>query len=122
MRRISSIFVANHKVNESLYLSKTKLPAFSWDDSLLSQRLGEVRHLQGKLLGKMESLCFELQNEALLDTLTLEVLKSTEIEGEFLNPKQVCSSIARSLGMDLAGAVLSDSNVDGMANMIMDAT
>lgn len=109
-------------MNESLYLSKTKLPAFSWDDSLLSQRLGEVRHLQGKLLGKMESLCFELQNEALLDTLTLEVLKSTEIEGEFLNPKQVCSSIARSLGMDLAGAVLSDSNVDGMANMIMDAT
>jgi Fic family protein len=89
---------------------------------LLSQRLGEVRHLQGKLLGKMESLGFELQNEALLDTLTLDVLKSTEIEGEFLNPEQVRSSIARKLGMELAGAVPSDRNVDGMVDMMMDAT
>jgi Fic family protein len=70
----------------------------------------------------MESLGFELQNEALLDTLTLDVLKSTEIEGEFLNPEQVRSSIARKLGMELAGAVPSDRNVDGMVDMMMDAT
>jgi Fic family protein len=67
-------------------------------------------------------LGFELQNEALLDTLTLDVLKSTEIEGEFLNPEQVRSSIARKLGMELAGAVPSDRNVDGMVDMMMDAT
>jgi Fic family protein len=107
----------------SLYIyQKPDWPAFRWDDSLLSQRLGEVRHLQGKLLGKMESLGFELQNEALLDTLTLDVLKSTEIEGEFLNPEQVRSSIARRLGMELAGAVASDRNVDGMVDMMLDAT
>jgi Fic family protein len=107
----------------SLYIyQKPDWPAFRWDDSLLSQRLGEVRHLQGKLLGKMESLGFDLQNEALLDTLTLDVLKSTEIEGEFLNPEQVRSSIARRLGMELAGAVPSDRNVDGMVDMMMDAT
>jgi Fic family protein len=107
----------------SLYIyQKPDWPAFRWDDSLLSQRLGEVRHLQGKLLGKMESLGFELQNEALLDTLTLDVLKSTEIEGEFLNPEQVRSSLARRLGMELAGAVPSDRNVDGMVDMMLDAT
>jgi Fic family protein len=107
----------------SIYIhQKSSWPSFFWDDSLLSQRLGEVRHLQGKLLGKMESLGFELQNEALLDTLTLDVLKSTEIEGEFLNPEQVRSSIARKLGMELAGAVPSDRNVDGMVDMMMDAT
>ncbi|WP_255070217.1 Fic family protein [Lacihabitans sp. LS3-19] len=101
---------------------KSEWPSFYWDEALLSQRLGEVRHLQGKLLGKMESLGFELQNEALLDTLTLDVLKSTEIEGEFLNPEQVRSSIARRLGMELAGAVPSDRNVDGMVDMMLDAT
>jgi Fic family protein len=107
----------------SLYIyQKPGWPTFRWDDSLLSQRLGEVRHLQGKLLGKMESLGFDLQNEALLDTLTLDVLKSTEIEGEFLNPEQVRSSIARRLGMELAGAVPSDRNVDGMVDMMLDAT
>ena len=101
---------------------KSDWPAFRWDDSLLSQRLGEVRHLQGKLLGKMESLGFELQKEALLDTLTLDVLKSTEIEGEFLNPDQVRSSLARRLGIEWAGAVVSDRNVDGMVDMMLDAT
>lgn len=106
-----------------LYIyQKPDWPAFSWNASLLSQQLGEVRHLQGKLLGRMESLGFELQNEALLDTLTLDVIKSTEIEGEFLNPEQVRSSIARRLGMELAGAVPSDRNVDGMVDMMLDAT
>lgn len=63
----------------------------------LLTRLGNVRHLQGKLIGKMSSLGFVLQQEAELETLTLDVLKSTEIEGEFLNPEQVRSSIARRL-------------------------
>jgi Fic family protein len=73
-------------------------------------------------MGKMEFLGFELRKEAILDTLTLDVIKSTEIEGEFLNPDQVRSSIARRLGMEIAGAVESDRNVDGMVDMMMDAT
>ncbi len=83
--------------------------------------LSEARNLQGRLIGKMESIGFDLRNEALLDTLTLDVLKSSEIEGEFLNPEQVRSSIARRLGMELAGLIESDRNVDGVVEMMLDA-
>ena len=95
---------------------------FTWDDSALSVPLGIVRNLQGKLTGKMEMLGFILQQEAFLETLTLDVLKSTEIEGEFLNVEQVRSSLARRLGMDIVGLVPSDRNVDGMVEMMLDAT
>jgi Fic family protein len=95
---------------------------FIWDDSALSVPLGKVRNLQGKLSGKMEMLGFVLQQEAFLETLTLDVLKSTEIEGEFLNVEQVRSSLARRLGMDIVGLVPSDRNVDGMVEMMLDAT
>jgi Fic family protein len=95
---------------------------FSWDTSALSVPLGKVRNLQGKLSGKMEMLGFVLQQEAFLETLTLDVLKSTEIEGEFLNVEQVRSSLARRLGMDIVGLVPSDRNVDGMVEMMLDAT
>jgi len=70
----------------------------------------------------METLGFDLRNEALLDTLTLDVIKSSEIEGEFLNPDQVRSSIARRLGMEIAGTVESDRNVEGVVEMLLDAT
>ena len=93
-------------------------PQFTWSTDALLNLLSEVRHLQGKLVGRMETLGFELRNEALLDTLTLDVLKSTEIEGELLNPDQVRSSIARHLGMEIAGSIPSDRNVDGMVEMI----
>ncbi|MER0441548.1 Fic family protein [Emticicia sp. W12TSBA100-4] len=95
---------------------------FTWDDAALSVSLGKVRNLQGKLIGKMEILGFALRQEALLETLSLDVLKSSEIEGEFLNPEQVRSSLARKLGMDIAGLVASDRNVDGMVEMMLDAT
>ena len=74
------------------------------------------------MIGKMESLGFDLRNEALLETLTLDVLKSNEIEGQILNPEQVRSSIARRLGMDISGLVFSDRNVDGVVDMMLDAT
>lgn len=96
--------------------------AFTWDDSVLSMPLGKVRNLQGKLMGKMEQLGFVLQQEAFLATLTLDVLKSTEIEGEFLNPQQVRSSLARRLGMDIVGLIPSDRNVDGIVEVMLDAT
>ncbi|MCC6460725.1 MAG: Fic family protein [Saprospiraceae bacterium] len=97
-------------------------PNFSLAPEAVLTPLGTVRHLQGKLLGKMSALGFVLQQEASLETLTLDVLKSTEIEGEFLNPEQVRSSIARRLGMDISGWVPSDRHVDGVVEMMLDAT
>jgi Fic family protein len=97
-------------------------PDFQWNNDEIVILLSEARNLQGRLIGKMESLGFELRNEALLDTLTLDVVKSSEIEGEFLNPEQVRSSIARRLGMEIAGSVESDRNIDGIVEMMLDAT
>lgn len=97
-------------------------PDFTWRTEDCINLLGEARNLQGRLMGKMESLGFDLRNEALLDTLTLDVLKSSEIEGEILNSDQIRSSIARRLGIVIAGSVESDRNVDGVVEMMLDAT
>jgi Fic family protein len=95
---------------------------FSWDNKKVLLKLGEARNQQGRLLGKMQSLGFDLQNEAILNTLTLDVIKSSEIEGEFLDIEQVRSSIARRLGIELAGAIESERHVDGIVEMMLDAT
>jgi Fic family protein len=95
---------------------------FTWDNTKVIVKLGEARNMQGRLLGKMESLGFDLQNKAVLNTLTLDVIKSSEIEGEFLEIEQVRSSIARRLGIDLAGAVESERHIDGIVEMMLDAT
>jgi len=97
-------------------------PNFKWNSDEFVGLLSEARNLQGRLFGKMESLGFDLRNEAFLDTLTLDVLKSSEIEGEFLNSDQVRSSVARKLGMEIAGSVESDRDVDGVVEMMLDAT
>lgn len=97
-------------------------PNFKWDNSSILSLLGEVRNLQGKLIGKMESLGFELRNQAILDTMSLEVINSTAIEGEFLNPEQVRSSIAKRLGLEYSALIPSDRNIDGMVDMMIDAT
>jgi len=82
----------------------------------------KVRNLQGRLIGKMESLGFHLREEAILDTLTLDILKSNEIEGEILNSDQVRSSIAKHLKMDVPGLIPSDRHIDGIVEMMLDAT
>jgi len=106
-----------------MYIYQTKeWPNFTWDNSELLTLLANVRHLQGRLLGQMESLGFKLKEEAVLSTLTLDVLKSTEIEGEILNKDQVRSSIARKLGLEVSGLVDSPRNVDGVVEMMLDAT
>jgi Fic family protein len=97
-------------------------PEFHWNQNKLVQELAEVRHRQGRLLGRMEVLGFNLQAEATLQTLTLDVLKSSEIEGEILDRDQVRSSIARRLGMDIAGLVPADRHVEGVVEMMLDAT
>lgn len=97
-------------------------PKFTWDYQTLSPLLAEVRYKQGRLIGRMEGLGFHLQAEATLQTLTLDILKSSEIEGEILNPAQVRSSIAQRLGMDIAGLVPPDRYVEGVVEMMLDAT
>lgn len=97
-------------------------PSFRWNHVSLSPKLALLRHKQGMLKGRMESLGFSLKGEAMLQTLTLEVLKSNEIEGEKLDQEQVRSSIARRLGMEIAGLVPSDRYVEGVVDMTLDAT
>jgi Fic family protein len=88
----------------------------------LAERLAAVRHEQGRLMGRMESLGFKLRQEAVLETLTEDVLKSSEIEGEKLDAEQVRSSIARRLGMDVGGLKAVDRKVEGVVEMMLDAT
>jgi Fic family protein len=97
-------------------------PRFRWDQKALSGPLAGIRHRQGRLLGRMEGLGFPLQREAELETLTLEVLKSSEIEGERLNAEHVRSSIARHLGIETAGTAAAERDVEGVVEMMLDAT
>ena len=97
-------------------------PDFTWDQHHLAVTLAEVHREQGILLGKMETLGFDLRDAAHLDNLTREVVKSSEIEGEVLDSDRVRSSIAHRLGMDIAGLVSSDRRIDGVVEMMLDAT
>jgi Fic family protein len=97
-------------------------PAFTWSDEQLSRRLAAVRHRQGRLIGRMEHLGFHLTAEASLQTLTEDVVKSSEIEGDVLDRAQVRSSIAQRLGMDIGALAPADRHVDGVVDMILDAT
>jgi Fic family protein len=97
-------------------------PSFRWDHERVAARLIEVRHRQGRLIGRMEGLGFPLRAEAVLHTLTEDVLKSSEIEGEVLDRGQVRSSIARRLGLDIGGLTPADRNVEGVVEMMLDAT
>ncbi len=97
-------------------------PSFRWTEADITTLLAAVRHRQGRLIGRMESLGFERRNEAILATLTDDVIKSSEIEGEALDREQVRSSIARRLGMDIAGAIHADRSVEGVVEMMLDAT
>jgi Fic family protein len=97
-------------------------PRFSWNRERLAEPLASVRHRQGRLIGHMEALGFNLQQEAVLETLTADVLKSSEIEGEKLDAEQVRSSLARRLGMDIGALRPADRNVEGVVEMMLDAT
>jgi Fic family protein len=97
-------------------------PGFRWDHERISARLLDVRHRQGRLIGRMEGLGFQLRAEAVLNSLTEEVVKSSEIEGENLDRGQVRSSIARRLGLDIGGLTPADRNVEGVVEMMLDAT
>ena len=95
---------------------------FEWQDKAINALFGEVRLMQGKLIGHMNALGFSAKEEATLSTLTLDVVKSSEIEGELLNYDQVRSSIARRLGINTAGLVPSSRHIEGVVEMMLDAT
>jgi Fic family protein len=97
-------------------------PELTWREALVSTPLAAVRHDQGRLLGRMEGLGFRLREEAVLQTLTQDVMKSSEIEGEVLDAAQVRSSIARRLGIDVGGLVPSERSVEGIVEVMLDAT
>jgi Fic family protein len=97
-------------------------PNFTWREADINAIFGEVRNLQGKIMGRMNTLGFETKEEATLTTLTLDVIKSSEIEGEKLDFDQVRSSIARRLGINIAGLVPTNRNVEGVVEMMLDAT
>ena len=101
---------------------KQDWPTLTWDNDVLARLLAQVSREQGRLCGKMEGLGFELRDEAHLQTLTEDVVKSSEIEGEALERDQVRSSIARRLGMDVGGLIPADRNVEGVVEMMLDAT
>jgi len=97
-------------------------PRFHWNRDRISQPLAYLRHRQGRLIGHMEALGFDLRQEAVLETLTADVLESSLIEGERLDAAQVRSSIARRLGMDIGALQHADRNVEGVVEMMLDAT
>lgn len=96
-------------------------PNFKWDDKKLSGLLIPVRYHHGRLLGKMENLGFLLRSEAILKTISIEVVKTSDIEGEILDSDQVRSSIARHLGLQVGGLIPSSRNVDGIVELMLDA-
>jgi len=104
-----------------IYQYKT-WPKFTWNEKEIQVILGKVRHLQGKIFGQINALGFSFKEETLLSTLTLDVVKSSEIEGKTLNYEQVRSSIARKLGIEYAGMVYPDRNIEGVVEMLLDAT
>jgi Fic family protein len=95
---------------------------FSWDEKAINSLFGEVRLMQGKIIGQMNALGFSMKEEATLTALTLDVVKSSEIEGELLNYDQVRSSIARRLGLNTVGLVPSNRHIEGIVEMMLDAT
>ncbi len=97
-------------------------PRLHWRKEQLADQLAAVRHAQGRLSGRMEALGFDLRREAALGTLTEDVVTTSAIEGESLDVEQVRSSVARRLGMDIAGLRPSDRRVDGIVDLMMDAT
>ena len=110
MRRISYIY------------DRPGWPDLQWDRHQLAAQLSASRHAQGRLIGRMEALGFPLKQEAILKTLTEDVVRTSEIEGEKLDAGQVRSSIARRLGMDAGGVKRVGRDVEGIVEMMLDAT
>lgn len=97
-------------------------PEFTWDGDKLAAPLAEVRHRQGRLLGAMDGLGFDVRTETNLSVLTVDIVKTSQIEGEALNAEEVRSSVARRLGLDVGGVSKASRSVEGIVEMMLDAT
>ena len=106
----------------SYIYDRTDWPKFRWGPEHLAGQLATVRHAQGRLIGRMETLGFALRAEATLRTLTEDVLKSSEIDGAVLDRARARSSLAGRLGIDRGAPASADRHVDGMVEMVLDAT
>ena len=113
-------WIAVISLPRSLY--RPEWPRFTWDDAALTSALAGVRHLQGRHLGRVEALGFDVRAETSVATLTDEVVRSSAIEGEHLDPGEVRSSIARRLGLDTTGLPFPGDGVEGAVAMTLDAT
>jgi hypothetical protein len=122
MRRIKFIFTAYYPGMAKYIYEHKDWTSFSWQDATINSLFGEVRNLQGKIIGKMSNIGFSTKEETSLTTLTMDVIKSSEIEGEKLDYDQVRSSIARRLGINVGGMVSANRNVEGVVEMMLDAT
>ncbi len=122
MRQIKAIIAANNAVINMWIYKHQNWPNLTWDSQKIASKLADIRHRQGRLIGRMEGLGFELRREASLTTLTNDVVKSSAIEGETLNSDEVRSSIARRLGMDIASMRPASRDVEGVVEMMLDAT
>ena len=95
---------------------------FRWCGEKIQNLLLEIKKSQGYLLGKMDSLGFDVKNNALLQVLTENIIKSSEIEGQILDKHLVRSSIARRLGIDIGGETPVSRDIEGVVEMMLDAT
>jgi Fic family protein len=101
---------------------RSEWPYFRWQEEKVNPRLAHVRYLQGHLLGKMGELGFDIRQEASLEVLTSDVVKTSSIEGEILDPQSVRSSLAKKLGIETASIMPRDRHIDGVVDMLLDAT
>jgi Fic family protein len=120
-QRIGIMSVGVRRFMKYIYDMKN-WPKTTWSEERLAGQLAGVCLRQGRLIGHMAGLGFQLRNEAVLKTLTEDVVKSSEIEGERLDKDQVRSSIARRLGLDIGGLSSVDRHVEGIVEMMLDAT
>jgi Fic family protein len=116
------LITAERAANAMFIHERPTWPTFTWNHEALADDLAAVRHKQGRLLGKMEAFGFDVRAEASLTVLTLDVVRSSAIEGETLDPDEVRSSIARRLGLDVAGLPKAGRDVEGIVELMLDAT
>src|SRR6266851_7850968 len=122
LRLLDPIISAESAENMAKYLhQRPEWPKFHWHDKALAAPLAALRHRQGRFVGRMEALGFPLRSEAMLQTLTQDVVKSSEIEGEILDRDQVRSSIARRLGIEIGALTPAERDVEGVVEMMLDA-
>ena len=97
-------------------------PNWQFNASQLSEKIAEIHHARGYLLGKIDDLGFDLKKEAFLEVVSEDVLKTSQIEGEYLDQEAVRSSVAKKIGIDIADLPNTDGHIDGVVEMVLDAT